>query len=154
MSEHNNDSFRGMNKKEKMATTIRIVLLIILVIGFVFGIYFFGLAGLFEVLGVHYESVWSLVIFVLGLLFIGIIFEVFSKVVFKLTVRNMSGKAKILFIQFIIESITNWVVLFTVDELMTSITLSLNTEVIIAVFIALFEIAFTDDKEVNEDKAA
>lgn len=152
MPESNDDSFRNMNKKEKIATVIGIALLILFVAGFIFGLYFFGLAGVFKVLGVQYDSVWSLAIFVVNLLVIGLIFEVFSKVIFKLSVRNMTGKAKVLMIRFLIEAITNWVVIFTVDELMRSITLSLQTEIIIALFIATLEIVF-DDKDTKKNTA-
>lgn len=55
------ESFRDMNVKGKIVTVVGIVLLIVFVIGFVFGLYFFGLVGVFEILGVHYESIWSLV---------------------------------------------------------------------------------------------
>ena len=152
MPESNDDSFRNMNKKEKIATVIGIALLILFVAGFIFGLYFFGLAGVFKVLGVQYDSVWSLAIFVVNLLVIGLIFEVFSKVIFKLSVRNMTGKAKVLMIRFLIEAITNWVVIFTVDELMRSITLSLQTVIIIALFIATLEIVF-DDKDTKKNTA-
>ena len=152
MPESNDDSFRNMNKKEKIATVVGIALLILFVAGFIFGIYFFGLAGIFKVLGVQYDSVWSLAIFVVNLLVIGLIFEVFSKVIFKLSVRNMTGKAKVLVTRFLIEAITNWLVIFTVDELMRSITLSLQTEVIIALFIAALEIVFDDKYDKDKKK--
>ncbi|MDQ7862059.1 hypothetical protein RCO48_17035 [Peribacillus frigoritolerans] len=45
MPENNNDSFRDMNIKEKVATVTGLAFLIILVVGFVLGLYFFGLAG-------------------------------------------------------------------------------------------------------------
>ncbi|MEJ8766729.1 regulatory YrvL family protein [Oceanobacillus sp. HCA-5259] len=152
MPESNDYSFRNMNKKEKVATVVGIGLLILFVAGFIFGLYFFGLAGVFKVLGVQYDSVWSLAIFVVNLLVIGLLFEIFSNVIFKLSVRNMTGKAKVLMIRFLIEAITNWVVIFTVDELMRSITLSLQTEIIIALFIATLEIVF-DDKDTKKNTA-
>lgn len=149
MPEHKNDSFRNMNKKEKLATIIGIALLIILAVGFVFGLFFFGLAGIFELLDVRYESIWSLVVFVINFIILGIIVELFSKVIFKLSVRNITGKRKVILIRAIIEGTSNWLVLFTVDELMTSIALSLKTEIIIALLLTVIEIVFDgdDDKE-------
>ncbi|GEN89799.1 hypothetical protein [Oceanobacillus sojae] len=41
MSENENDSFRDKNVKEKIIAIIGITLLIVLVVGFVFGLYFF-----------------------------------------------------------------------------------------------------------------
>jgi hypothetical protein len=42
MADQNNESFKSITVKEKTVTIIGITFLIILVIGFVFGIYFFG----------------------------------------------------------------------------------------------------------------
>lgn len=150
MPEHKNDSFRNMNIKEKMATILGIALLIILAVGFVFGLFFFGLAGIFELLGVRYESIWSLVVFVINFIILGIIVELFSKVIFKLSVRNITGKRKVILIRAIIEGTSNWLVLFTVDELMTSIALSLKTEIIIALLLTVIEIVFDGDDDDKE----
>ncbi|KOP79932.1 YrvL family regulatory protein [Cytobacillus solani] len=142
-----NDSFREMNLKDKTATVAGITLLIILVLGFVLGLYFFGLAGIFKLLGVHYKSIWSLVVFVVSFFILGIIFELFSKTIFKLSVRNITREIWVFFIRISFEVTTNWLVLFTVDEFMHSITLSWKTEIIIALLIALIEIAFDSDKD-------
>lgn len=141
------DSFRNMNLKGKIATVIGIALLIVLVIGFVFGLYFFGLAGVFKLLGVQYESTWSLVVFVVGVFILGIIVELFSKLIFMLLSRNITGKVQLILTRFFIEAASNWLVLFTVDEFMDSITLSLQTELIIGLLLAVAEIVFDDDKE-------
>ncbi|GGK02526.1 hypothetical protein GCM10007063_26050 [Lentibacillus kapialis] len=135
-----------MNKKEKTATIVGMTLLIILVAGFVLGIYFFGIEGIFELLSIQYKSVWSLVVFVVSVFILGIIIELFSKAIFKLSVRNITGKGKVSFIRIIIEGISIWLVLFTVDEFMNSITLSLKTEIIVALLLAVLEIIF-DNKE-------
>ncbi|QGH36281.1 hypothetical protein GI584_20525 [Gracilibacillus salitolerans] len=147
MPQHNNDSFRDMNKKEKIITVFAIALLIFLVVGFIIGVFFFGLAGLFELLGVQYHSIWSLLGFVVSFFVLGVIVELFFKAFFKLTVRNMTGKIKIGFIRFSFEFLSNWLVLFTVDELMRSITLSLKAEIIVALLLAVLEIVFDSDKD-------
>ncbi|MGJ3198052.1 YrvL family regulatory protein [Peribacillus frigoritolerans] len=149
MPENNNDSFRDMNIKEKMATVTRLAFLIILVVGFVLGLYFFGLAGVFELFGVQYESIWSLIVFVVSFFILGIIVELFSKAIFKLSVQNITGKIKVFFIRISFEGTSNWLVLFAVDEFMKSITLSLKTEIIIALLLAIIEIVFDDDKEIS-----
>ncbi|MBL3646005.1 hypothetical protein JMN23_27100 [Bacillus sp. RHFB] len=149
MPENNNDSFRDMNIKVKMATVTGLAFLIILVVGFVLGLYFFGLAGVFELLGVQYESIWSLIVFVVSFFILGIIVELFSKAIFKLSVQNITGKIKVFFIRISFEGTSNWLVLFAVDEFMKSITLSLKTEIIIALLLAIIEIVFDDDKEIS-----
>lgn len=141
------DSFREMNVKDKTVTVAGIILLIILVVGFVFGLYFFGMAGIFKLLGVQYESIWSLVVFVFSYFILGIIVELFSETIFKLSVRNITGEIWVFFIRISFELTSNWLVLFTVDEFMESMTLSWKTEIIIALVVALIEIAFDHDKD-------
>ncbi|MDQ7862058.1 YrvL family regulatory protein [Peribacillus frigoritolerans] len=53
--------------------------------------------GFFELLGVQYESIWSLIVFVVSFFILGIIVELFSKAIFKLSVRIITGKIKIFF---------------------------------------------------------
>ncbi|MFC4403835.1 YrvL family regulatory protein [Gracilibacillus xinjiangensis] len=145
MSKDNPDSFRELNGKEKIAAILGIAILIILVIVFVLGFYFFGIAGLFKLLGVQYTSIWSLVVFVVCFFLVSIIVELFTNAIYKLSVQNISGKGKQFFIRICFEGASNWFVLFTVDEFMKSITLSLQTELIIALLLAILECVF--DKE-------
>ena len=142
-----NDSFRKMNLKEKTVTVAGITLLIILVAGFVLGIYFFGMAGILKLLGVQYQSIWSLVIFVASYFFLGLFVELFSNAIVKLSTQNITGQLWKSMIRICFEFSANWLVLVTVDEFMESITLSLETEIIIALLIAVVEMAFDDDKE-------
>ena len=145
MPEDKDDSFRDMNIIEKTVTVAVITVLIILVVGFVFGLYFFGMAGVFKLLGVQYDSIWSLVVFVVSFFFFFVFVELFTKAIFKLYVRNITGKIKLLLIRISFECISNWLVLFTVDEYMKSITLSLETEIIVVLLLAVLEVAFDDD---------
>lgn len=140
------DSFREMNFKGKAVTVAGITLVIILVVGFVLGIYFFGMAGIFKLLGVQYESTWSLVVFVVSYFILGIIVELFSETMFKLSVRKITGEMWVSIIRISFEFTSNWLVLFTVDEFMQSMTLSWKTEIIITLVIALIEIAFDNHK--------
>ncbi|SDJ80922.1 regulatory YrvL family protein [Sediminibacillus albus] len=147
MPEHKNNTFREMNRKEKIAAILGISFLILLVTGFVLGLYFFGLAGIFGLLGVQYESIWSLIVFVVSFFILGVVVELFSNAIYRLSVRNITGKRKVFLIRICIDGTTNWLVLFTVDEFMKSITLPLKAEIIIAVLFAVLEIVFDDDKE-------
>ena len=145
MPEDKDDSFRDMNIIEKTVTVAVITVLIILVVGFIFGLYFFGMAGIFKLLGVQYDSIWSLVVFVVSFFILCVFVELFAKAIFKLYVRNITGKIKLLLIRISFECISNWLVLFTVDEYMKSITLSLETEIIVVLLLAVLEVAFDDD---------
>ncbi|WP_058307326.1 YrvL family regulatory protein [Gracilibacillus massiliensis] len=150
MSKYKDDSSSDL--KEKVATVAGITFLAIMVLGFVLGLYFFGMAGLFDLLGVQYTSVWSIVIFVISYFLLGMISDLFFKVIFKLSIQNITGKFKILAVNFSLVAISNWLVLFTVDEFMESITLSIRTEIIITLVIVLLEIVF-DDKKDSSPKA-
>ncbi|WP_455660785.1 YrvL family regulatory protein [Pradoshia sp.] len=123
-----------------------IALLILLVIVFLLALYFFGLAGVFALLGVQYDSNWSLLVFVVSFFILSVIVELFTKALFKLSVQNIRGRTKVFIIRMSFESTSNWLVLFTVDEFMRSITLYLKIEIIIALLIALLETAFDEDK--------
>nr|WP_255437756.1 YrvL family regulatory protein [Thalassobacillus sp. CUG 92003] len=78
-----------------------------MVAGFVVGLFFVGFAGVFELLGVQYESIWSLTVFVVSFFILGMIAELFSKAIFKLTVRNLKGNIKVFAIRIGFESISN-----------------------------------------------
>ena len=140
-------SFRDSNRKEKTATVVAIAILIIMVVGFVFCLYLFGMAGFFKLFGVQYNSAWSLVLFVAGFFVLGIIVELFTEAIFKLSIRNMTGKSKVFLIRIGFESASNWLVLFTVDEFMGGITLSLEVEIIIALLLAVIEASLDGDKD-------
>ena len=143
-------SFRDLNRKEKTATIVAIAILIILAVGFVFCLYLFGMAGFFKLLGVHYSSVWALVLFVAGFFVLGAIVELFTKAIFKLSVRKMTGELNVFFIRIGFESASNWLVLFTVDEFMGGITLSLEVEIILALLLAVVETSLDSDKNKPE----
>src|SRR5699024_9273137 len=81
------DSFKQLNKKEKVATIIGILLLLILVVGFVLGVFFLGFAGMFRVLGVQYDSIWALLLFVVLFFVIGFFFDFIFGVLANLTKR-------------------------------------------------------------------
>ena len=133
--------------KSKVGTTLGVLSILSVVVGFILVLYFFGMAAIFELLGVQYNSNWSLVVFVVSFFILGVIVEMFTKAIFKLSVRNITGKIKMFFIRISFESTSNWLVLFTVDEFMRSITLSLKIEIIISLLLALLEMAFDDDED-------
>jgi hypothetical protein len=149
MADQNNDSFKSMNFKEKTVIITGITILIILVIGFVFGIYFFGFVGVFKLLGIHYRSNLALVIFVASFFMLGILVDLFFDALAKLAVERVTGTVIAFFIQMLIGFASNWLVLFTVDTFMESITLSLKTKLIVALLLAVLEPIFDNKKKSN-----
>lgn len=141
-----NRSFREKNRLEKITTVLVITLLIAILVCLVLGIYFFGMVGIFKLFGVQYSSIWSLVIFVVSFFVLGVISELFFKAIFELFFEHVTGKGRI-FLNIIFEAISNWLILYIVDAFITSITLPLEIEMIIALLIAILESAFNDDKK-------
>lgn len=136
--------------KQKVGTIAGITLFIVLVLGFIIGIYLFGMVGIFELLGVQYTSFSSLIIFVVIFYILASIIELFSKPISELLTEKTTDKLVALFIQFMIQGSTNWLCLIIVDVSMDSITLSLQTGLIVAMLVTLFEMAFEDKENKNE----
>src|SRR5699024_5879688 len=132
---------------EKTATIIGISLLIILVTVFVLGVFLFGFAGLFTLLGVDYHSVWSLVTFVIFLLILGSAVDIVFDTLAERTVQYISGNVKSFIMQILIGFVSNWIVLVIVDGFMDSIMISAETKWIIAFFLALVESVFDNKKD-------
>ncbi|MDQ0154731.1 regulatory YrvL family protein [Robertmurraya andreesenii] len=147
MPEQNDDSFKNMNLKDKVLTVIGIALLIILVLGFVFGIYYFGFVGIFELLGVQYQSFSSLAIFVVCFFILGIFVDLFFGAMAKVAVENETGRVKSFCIELLLAFTSNWLVLFSVDAFMESITLSLKAKLIVSFLLALLEVIFDNKKK-------
>lgn len=135
---------------EKIKDIIGMTLFGLFIIGILLGIYLLGIAGLFEILGVQYESNWSLVIFVISIFFLGLPVDVIMGAMADLSVEKISGKITAFFIQFLFGFITNWIVVFTVNAFMNSIDLSLSALLVLPLIITVFELVFGDEKEKRE----
>lgn len=141
-------------KDESVGTKIFIIVSMTLLVGgslaFVFGIYFFGLAGLFNILGIQYDSIWSL--FWFGVFFF--ILESFAdiiKIAFTMLLDHwsMANAGTIFAINFLVI----WAVLSLLNFFMDSITISVNAQLIAAAIIALIEVGLnkTGKKEEQID---
>ncbi|MGP4076223.1 YrvL family regulatory protein [Halobacillus sp. K22] len=67
--------FRHSFRKDKSMVFISVGFLLLLGITTVFGVFFFGMVGLFELMGVSYESGWSLLLFGVLISILGLFFE-------------------------------------------------------------------------------
>lgn len=148
MSNHDEDSFKDLTGKEKILTIGAIALLLLLALSFVIGIFLFGFAGLFTVLGVEYATKGSLLIFVIYFFLLGFIFDIFFDAVAKIAVENVSGRFQSILIQISIAVVANWLVLVIIDSFMESINLSQEMKLIIALIVAIVDVTF-DDKKVT-----
>lgn len=135
---------------EKNVTIIGIVILVVFVIGFVFGLFFFGFAGIFSILGVQYNSKWSLVIFVVCYFLLGGIIDLFFNV-FNMWANNyVDNKTEKFIIQWGIGFASSLLILMIIDILMGSITIALKAKFIIALVLGILEPVFEDKEDESE----
>lgn len=137
--------------KEKTKDIIGTTLFGVLIIGIIIGIYLLGIAGIFEILGVQYNSIWSLIIFVISIFILGLPVDLILGAMADLSVQKISGKITAFVIQFLFGFVTNWIVIFSVDAFMSSINLSSGAKLVVPLIITLFELVFGDKKDKHEE---
>lgn len=129
-------------KEESAGTKIFIVVSMTILVGgslaFVFGLYFFGIAGLFNILGIEYDSIWSLFWFAVFFFIVDSFADIIKKVfIVLLDQLSMLNKGTLFTIHFLVV----WAVLSLLNLLMDSIAISINAQLIAAAVIALIEVA-------------
>lgn len=130
----------------KFLVIATITLLIAGAIAIVIAAFYFGILGLFRLLGVEYTSLWSLLWFVLAYFLFAIIGDLFVKicVTFMNTLKRWSH-AQVAIHFLLISFLVNWAMISILDELFRSIKLMVHTEVILSLIIAFLDLA-TDTK--------
>lgn len=117
-----------------------IILLIAFIVGFIFAIYYFGILGLFQILNVEYDSLFSFFLFVFFYFllsfvgdFVAKVFEVLLSFPLKI---NKRGKILIFFLSHFL---ITWTIIAFLNMVMSSITIPFTTQIILSLFIALIE---------------
>lgn len=132
--------FKNEKLGMKIVIVITISLLIIFSIGFVIGIYYFGILGIFKLLGVQYESFSSLFLFVVLYFLLGLIGDLIIKafmiLLSKIPLRNSTSTP----IEFFIYFLVNWSIISILNFFMQSIDISFITQVLAALIIAIIEL--------------
>ncbi|WP_052131597.1 YrvL family regulatory protein [Planococcus sp. CAU13] len=143
----NDKSFKEESPKDKVFIILVMTLLVGGSLAFVFGIYFFGIAGLFNILGVQYDSVWSLfwfgVFFFILDSFADVIKMTFTVLLDHLSIANAATL-------FAINFLVIWAVLSLLNLLMDSITISIDAQLIAAAVIALIELTLNKNGRKEE----
>lgn len=135
-----------MKWKEKMITVILVVLFVALILILVGGLFLFGFAGLFYLIGIEYDSITSLIIFVAVFFIIGLIVDVFFEVFAKLANSKIEEKIVQVIIRLSFGVLGNGLVLMIVDLFIKGITLSPKAIIILAICLAFIDELFTDNK--------
>lgn len=141
--EEENEKFSDLN----LSTKIIVVTGILFVVTILFGGFLLGFNGLFVLFGVQYESFWSLLLYVLSVFVIGSIVDFFARGIIMLTTQQMTGRYKIFFTRMVIDTSFTWVMLYSIDEYMTTITVPLLTEIVAAFLLFLLDYFFEDEQE-------
>ena len=132
--------------RDKIIIGVAMTLLVAVSIGIVFGGIIFGLAGFFSLIGVSYESIGSLMLFIFFTFLVGIFFEIIEQItLFFITRANLPSKEKWIWIA-LIKFILSWIVIYIVNELMTTVVLSGLAVFLTALLIISIDIVFDDKK--------
>ncbi|WP_042224354.1 YrvL family regulatory protein [Oceanobacillus manasiensis] len=129
----------------KVIVGLLLGLLVVFCAAVFIAIYLFAFAGLFTILDIAYPSLKSLVFFNLWFFGVAIIFELIFIGIFYRVSASIGRYSRSLYILF--DCISTWLAIFTVDELFTTITITVPQEIIIAVVFSLIEFAFENKKE-------
>jgi len=131
-------------KQESLRTRIFIItvvaVMLIATIGIITAGYFFGIIGLFRLLGVHYDSFGALFWFITGYLLLGAVGELVTNVmrIFMRKAKKWSGiqiNAGFLILTFLV----NLIIISILDNIMHSIEIEAVTRVIVSIALALID---------------
>lgn len=140
-----------MKLNEKMKDIIGITIFAVFIFAFIIGVYFLGFVGIFKFIGVEYDSLWSLAIFVISVFVMGFFVEIIFDALTVIAVEKVDDYFTAFIIQFLFLFISEWIVLTTVGAVMRSVTLSEKTILILAVIMALLGTLFDNKKtKLNE----
>lgn len=140
-------TFKEENMKTKIFIVLSMSFLVLGSLAFLFGIYFFGIAGIFNLLGIHYDSVWSLFWFGLFYFLLDSIFDIITKAfILLLEHSSLNNFWTGLGIHFVVV----WSLISLLNLLMESISMTIASQMIAALIIAIIEVVL--DKNGREEK--
>ncbi|GGF20595.1 hypothetical protein GCM10010954_19200 [Halobacillus andaensis] len=142
--------FNELDRKTKLIVIVILSFLVLLGLFIILGIFFLGMVGLFQLLGVTYESNRSLVFFGLLVLTLGFLFEVLAKLV-KAQIINV--KKAHLHVRVGIDILFTWFTVYIVDELIVSVAMHMWSQWIFALLLVAIDYAF-DDRKIRNEKLA
>ncbi|MFC5735875.1 YrvL family regulatory protein [Cytobacillus gottheilii] len=141
MSEPNRP-FKEESKSTKFFIIVTMSLLLLGAVGFVVAGYYFGILGLFNILGIHYESLFSLFLFVLFYFLLGIIGDIVLKA-FNILMKaaGITGKFSFSAGILLFSVLINWAIISVINLLMDSIEIAAVTGMVLALIISIIEMA-------------
>lgn len=144
-------------KQETLRTKVMIIAIISVIIITVLGVitagYFFGIIGLFRLLGVQYDSFGSLLWFIVGYLLIGGIGELFTNVMRILMRKAQKWRESQIKAAFVLLSfLVNLIIISFLDNVMNSIEMQAITRVIVSFILALADYVMDANISSNQEE--
>ncbi|WP_026672643.1 YrvL family regulatory protein [Alkalihalobacterium bogoriense] len=123
----------------KILVVSTIIVIVGLAVGVVFAIYYFGLLGLFSILGVQYGSLFGLFLFVLFYFLLSIPGDIVVNSFVLLLRRGETNESLVKWGTLFIRFLVNWSILSLLHYAMHSVTVTTVTQVVVALGIAIVE---------------
>ncbi|MCY8164358.1 regulatory YrvL family protein, partial [Bacillus inaquosorum] len=115
-----NEQFKEVKLSSKLIVIVSIILIVAIALAVIFGGYFFGMKGLFSILGITYDSNQTLVLFILVCFAAGLIIDPLTMIVSMILAKSLSLKKTALF-AFILYFISSFITICFADYFMQSI---------------------------------
>ncbi|MCY7962644.1 regulatory YrvL family protein [Bacillus inaquosorum] len=138
-----NEQFKELKLSSKLIVIVSIILIVAIALAMIFGGYFFGMKGLFSILGITYDSNQTLVLFILVCFAAGLIIDPLTMIVSMILAKSLSLKKTALF-AFILYFISNFITIGFADYFMQSIYIPDVLLFVISALMAFIELAFDD----------
>ncbi|QJC88708.1 regulatory YrvL family protein [Bacillus inaquosorum] len=138
-----NEQFKELKLSSKLIVIVSIILIVAIALAVIFGGYFFGMKGLFSILGITYDSNQTLVLFILVCFAAGLIIDPLTMIVSMILAKSLSLKKTALF-AFILYFISNFITICFADYFMQSIYIPDVLLFVISALMAFIELAFDD----------
>lgn len=146
-----NKSFKEESIKSKILIVVVVSLLIIFALGFVIGLYYFGILGVFHLIGIQYNSFFSLFLFVIFYFLLGIFGEIILKI-FTMLVSTIPLPPIVFgILSTLFAFLVTWAIISFLNFCMTSIDFRAETEILVAAIITIIESAI---EQIDKDKDA
>ncbi|OBA08464.1 hypothetical protein A9D36_05825 [Bacillus subtilis] len=141
-----NEQFKDLNLSSKLIVIVSIILIVAIALAMIFGGFFFGMKGLFSILGITYDSNQTLVLFILVCFAAGLIIDPLTKIVSMILAKSFSLKKTARF-AFTLYFVSNFITICFADYFMQSISIPDVLLFVISALLALIELAFGNQPE-------
>ncbi|MED4129507.1 MULTISPECIES: YrvL family regulatory protein [Shouchella] len=139
-------------RKPSLSIIIGISLLLSVVFGFFFAVYYFGIISLFYLLGIEYDSLWALAWFVLLFVFGSFFIEVITKGMINTIVPKISGYPLQKTAEITIQFIFVFPLVHVLEKISTTITIPIITQAALAFLIVTIETLLANKDFTNQNK--